>query len=254
MVLGSLLLVGRAPAGTGALAGLGDGAFGLVLLGAGAAVWAAWLGLSRPSRRERRALRHVAAVVDAHRDTLRMRRGALVSLDPYGVPVTRRWERERDGFVRNLVDPALHAHGLDVLSPGAKGEAVDALLDTLPNGEAGGELSQPRAEDPFDFEVRCAAILQIAGWDASVTPPGGDQGADVLARRDGAVLVVQCKLHRRPIGNKAVQEVAAARGHFRADRAAVVSNRTYTRAARDLARSLDVALLHVDELEGWARR
>ena len=49
-------------------------------------------------------------------------------------------------------------------------------------------------------------------------------------------VVLQCKLYARPVGNKAVQEVAAARTFYDAGFAAVVSNADYTEAARRLAR------------------
>ena len=42
---------------------------------------------------------------------------------------------------------------------------------------------------------------------------------------------------------KAVQEVAAARDHYRADYAAVVTNASFTRAAQDLAASTGVKLV-----------
>jgi restriction system protein len=61
-------------------------------------------------------------------------------------------------------------------------------------------------------------------------------------------VVLQCKLYARPVGNKAVQEVAAARTYYDAGFAAVVSNADYTEAARRLARRNEVLLLHIDDL------
>jgi HJR/Mrr/RecB family endonuclease len=60
--------------------------------------------------------------------------------------------------------------------------------------------------------------------------------------------VLQCKLYSNPVGNKAVQEAHAARGFYEAKWAIVVSNRTYTPSARELAHSLGVVLVHHDEL------
>ena len=74
----------------------------------------------------------------------------------------------------------------------------------------------------------------------------------MLAHRRGRTLVVQCKLYRKPVGNTAVQEVAAARLHQRADMAAVVSNAPFTPAARQLARTTGVHLLHHEQLRDFA--
>jgi len=45
-----------------------------------------------------------------------------------------------------------------------------------------------------------------------------------------------------------VQQVVASRLHERADKGVVVSNADYTKAARQLAATTDVLLLHHDEL------
>ncbi len=54
------------------------------------------------------------------------------------------------------------------------------------------------------------------------------------------------------MGNKAVQEVYAAKKFEQADHAAVVSNETYTPSARKIAMSTGVALLHHAEVLEWA--
>src|ERR1700730_11505635 len=72
---------------------------------------------------------------------------------------------------------------------------------------------------------------------AGVTVVGSlrDQGVDVVAEKNGIRLVLQCKLYSRPVGNKAVQEAAAARAHEAADYGVVVSNNRYTQDAQQLA-------------------
>ena len=97
-------------------------------------------------------------------------------------------------------------------------------------------------------------LLRKAGWNAQVTGASGDQGTDVLARRGKRSLVLQCKLYSKPVGNSAVQQVAAARAHHRADFAAVVSNADFTPQARQLAATNDVFLLHHEELRDFPPR
>lgn len=65
--------------------------------------------------------------------------------------------------------------------------------------------------DPLDSERHCAILLENGGWTTRLTPATGDQGADVVAEKEGIRMVVQCKLYSQPVGNKAVQEVFAAK-------------------------------------------
>ena len=79
--------------------------------------------------------------------------------------------------------------------------------------------------------------------DASGTSTTGDQGADVLFSFGKVRVVVQAKRHTATVGNKAIQEVHAAKGFYKCDKAWVVTNSTFTTSAKTLARQLDVLLL-----------
>ena len=84
---------------------------------------------------------------------------------------------------------------------------------------------------PIEFEQCCADYLSLRGWESTTTKGSGDQGVDVVACKNNIVLVVQCKKYSKPVGNKAVQEIIAAKAYMQATFAAVVSNQTYTPAA-----------------------
>ena len=81
-----------------------------------------------------------------------------------------------------------------------------------------------------------------------MTTPINDQGADVIATLNGYKAVIQCKKYTKRVGNAAVQEIAAARLHYRADIAVVVCLNGYTRSADELGKSCGVYLLHHDQL------
>ena len=70
----------------------------------------------------------------------------------------------------------------------------------------------------------------------------------MLADKGSVRIVLQCKLHRSPIGNKAVQEALAAKAHYGAAVAAVVSNAAFTRSAEALSRTTGVLLCHYSDL------
>lgn len=93
-----------------------------------------------------------------------------------------------------------------------------------------------------EFEDWLAALFRAAGWRVRHTRVTGDFGADlILGHREGEV-VVQAKRQARPVGVAAVQQAAAARLHYGAYRAMVITNATFTPAARELAATNDVVL------------
>jgi HJR/Mrr/RecB family endonuclease len=102
--------------------------------------------------------------------------------------------------------------------------------------------------DPLEFERRCAEAMQLSGWTAQTTKSTGDQGADVIAGKRGAKVVLQCKRYTNTVVNKAVQEVFAAKTFLGANFAAVVSNNSYTRSAKELAVKTGVLLLDYSQL------
>jgi len=105
------------------------------------------------------------------------------------------------------------------------------------------------AMTPIEFETFVANMLKAKGF-TSVrgTPVTGDQGADLIAEKDGRTIIIQAKRYQRPVGNKAVQEVIAARTFYKGDEAWVVTNSTFTPAAVALAQSASVRLVDGIEL------
>lgn len=94
------------------------------------------------------------------------------------------------------------------------------------------------------YEKHVAWKMRLHGW-MFVEQVGqtGDFGADVIAR--GFMfsrIVVQCKHYSKPVGVRAVQEVNAARQYYGASRAAVATNSTFTRQAKQLAKRCGVEL------------
>jgi len=123
------------------------------------------------------------------------------------------------------------------------GSIVDAIVSEQQQ-EVEREMEYNNDMDPHHYEQFCALLARKCGWNANTTSGSGDQGADILARKAGRTLVIQCKKYSKPVGNKAVQEVIAAREYTQADNAAVVSNSTYTKSAKALAHASQVHLWH----------
>ncbi|GLS17185.1 hypothetical protein GCM10007874_02000 [Labrys miyagiensis] len=183
-------------------------------------------------------------LIRRHSGALTRRYRQLVRVNAYGAEEFDKWHDELVRF-REAVKLSLDEEAIP---------RFDAFATRMVKAWAAAEpdTSIPEAMDqitPEDYEHLCADLLRKAGWEAEVTGRSGDQGVDILARRDDTVVALQCKLYfGNPVGNKAVQEAHAAAGFSDADYAAVVSNRDFTKAAEQLARKLGVLLLHHSEL------
>jgi hypothetical protein len=87
------------------------------------------------------------------------------------------------------------------------------------------------------FEEFLARLFSRMGYtDISLTPTN-DQGGDLLCRSpNGVCLVIQAKRWNGRVGNSAVQELLGAMLHYDRDEGMVVTNSTFTVAARELAK------------------
>ena len=94
------------------------------------------------------------------------------------------------------------------------------------------------------YEQHVAEKMKWLGW-LYVRRIGksGDFGADITAYNLFMTkIVVQCKNYKGKVGVHAIQEVIAARQYYRAERAAVATNSTFTRQAKQLAKKCNVEL------------
>lgn len=106
--------------------------------------------------------------------------------------------------------------------------------------------------DGLDFENYCVQILEGKGIAIEKTPKTGDHGVDILAYPlGGCKVAIQCKRYNKPVGNTAVQEVYSGKDFYQASIAIVVSVSGYTRAAKQIADSLNIALLDHTELSDY---
>ena len=161
-----------------------------------------------------------------------------------------KWAKDMDYFIEQHIQPSLGQRECAALErnyqvvAGIIGARVETALRDHP-------AFKTFSDDmtPAEFETFCAEELRRAGWDARVTMQSRDQGVDVVAARNGRRVVLQCKLYARPVGNKSVQEAAAARSHEQADFGIVVSNNRYTEAAEQLATTNRILLLHYRDLQ-----
>jgi restriction system protein len=206
-------------------------------------------------------------VVDVHRDVLARKKNQTLYPDDYGNLRDDAWLRELRYFVRHVLLP------LDTSCLGAVEDQVIAspafttftnvddkqivdywarfLDDNIEAEERHVYLQFQHSMTGHEYEEYVADQIRSLGWKAKVTSGSGDHGADIIAEHDGSRVAIQCKFYRTPVGNKSVQEAFSAKSFYDCDFACVVTNSSFTPAARKAAAKLGVALLHHENLSGF---
>jgi ankyrin repeat protein len=155
-------------------------------------------------------------------------------LDEVATLIGRSWEVYEDGsFAR------------------ATGDFLIALFPTDLLVEVSRKGSPPRrtaSHQGRTFEDECCRQLESNGFVVRRTPVVGDQGADLVATKDGLTYVIQCKDYIARIGNTAVQQAVAARTYYGGDFAVVAARSGFTVPARELAFKNQVLLVKSEAL------
>jgi HJR/Mrr/RecB family endonuclease len=106
-----------------------------------------------------------------------------------------------------------------------------------------------------EFEAYVSRILGQLGFsDIRMTPATNDQGADLLAKKEGRTIVIQTKRYSSPVGNSAVQEVVGALKFYSGQEGWVVTNSTFTTSAKQLAQKAGIRLIDGFELRDLSNR
>lgn len=93
-----------------------------------------------------------------------------------------------------------------------------------------------------EFEAFVGTLFEADGYQVEFTQASNDKGIDIIAKRNGISIGIQCKRYSSNIGISAVQEVFSGKNFYSLDKALVVTNRSFTKAAKDLADSTGVVL------------
>ncbi len=100
-----------------------------------------------------------------------------------------------------------------------------------------------------DFEYYCAELLKKSGFmKVHVTSASGDYGADILAEQHGIKYAIQCKCYSSDIGIDAVYQISGGMKYYEANVGCVLTNRYFTRQARELADRIGIILWDRDFL------
>lgn len=107
-----------------------------------------------------------------------------------------------------------------------------------------------RALSPNQFEEWCAGRLREQGYRVTVVGGQGDHGVDLVAEREGARMVVQCKrwFGVRLVGEPQVRDLFGAMQHDQASSAMVITTGQYSEAATKWAQGKPIRLWSAEQL------
>lgn len=97
--------------------------------------------------------------------------------------------------------------------------------------------------DGHSFERYLGIMYESLGYKVLATKGSGDFGADLILKKEGKIIAVQAKRYNKSVGVRAVQEIIAALGYYKADEGWVVTNNYFTKAAKELAATSNVRLV-----------
>mgnify|MGYP001190347376 CR=1 FL=1 len=95
----------------------------------------------------------------------------------------------------------------------------------------------------LEFEEWLAELYRKKGYTVQLTPQSNDFGADLIVKREGKLSVIQAKRYKNKVGLRAIQEIVAAKPHYKAHEAFVITNNYFTAPAQKLAKSNGIKLI-----------
>ena len=102
------------------------------------------------------------------------------------------------------------------------------------------------------FEQELGALFRQLDYRVEPTAVSGDQGVDLILRKDGKTTVVQCKSHKSPVGPAIARELLGSMVAFRADNAILACTGGFTKGVREFVRDRPIQLISAQDLTSLA--
>ncbi len=95
----------------------------------------------------------------------------------------------------------------------------------------------------IEFERELGKLFGARGYRVEFTPTVGDQGIDLILRKDGKTTVVQCKAHSRPVGPAVARELYGSMVAYKADNAILACTGGFTDGVFKFAQGKPIRLI-----------
>lgn len=103
---------------------------------------------------------------------------------------------------------------------------------------------------PREFEIVIADLFKLMGYKVKLTPEASDFGADLVARKDEDIVVVQAKRYSagNNVGNQEVQKTLGSMWRYGANKAVLVTTSDFTVLAKEQAKGAPIELWNMKML------
>jgi hypothetical protein len=98
------------------------------------------------------------------------------------------------------------------------------------------------------FETALGELYRNIGYSVQQTKGSGDEGIDLIMKKEGAKTVVQCKGHAKPVGVGAVRDLYGAMMHFGAPSAILACPAGFTEGVMQFVKDKPIKLVSTKEL------
>lgn len=99
-----------------------------------------------------------------------------------------------------------------------------------------------------EFELFLEKLFKFLGYTTIHNGKSGDQGADLILRKNNYIYTVQAKYYTGKLSNKPIQEVVGSLKYYNANQGVVVTNSEFTKGAQELAKANQVILIDGEAL------
>ena len=102
--------------------------------------------------------------------------------------------------------------------------------------------------DGLTFESELGDLYRRLGYDVETTPVTGDDGIDLVLKKDGLTTIVQCKSHQQPVGPAIAREIYGALISSKADNAILACTSGFTPGVFSFAKDKPISLISAKEI------
>lgn len=131
-----------------------------------------------------------------------------------------------------------------------QGQTVNKVQDTQYFNRIR-QLDEIRQLDPVAFERFVGSLFEKMGYQVQTTPLSGDEGIDLVLRKDTKLAIVQCKRYENSVGQPVVRDLYGAMVHNKADEAYLVTTGTVTLPAQQWVAGKPLHLVDGNTLVEW---
>ena len=104
----------------------------------------------------------------------------------------------------------------------------------------------------IEFEEELGALFRQLDYRVEPTATSGDQGVDLILRKNGKTTVVQCKSHKSPVGPAIARELLGSMVAFHADDAILACTGGFTKGVTEFVRDHPIQLISAQDLTSLA--